>query len=130
MTLKLEVGKTYKRRDGVIIDIVELVEGGIIYPFRCDRGQTYTPEGEMFGTKDPSPYDIVSEVKPETPSPVRTVTRKEVVPGVYGNVKAYINGAGKIGAEATCLDKDNIREAIATLTLIADALENGDETTS
>lgn len=131
MTLKLEVGKSYKRRGGTLTRITKTTES-VVYPYTDEEGFTYREDGVYWHSENPHKWDIVEEVKTQvtTRSPVRTVTRKEVVPGVYGNVKAYINGAGKIGAQATCLDKDNIREAIATLTLIADALENGDEATS
>ena len=128
MTLKLEVGKTYKRRDGVVVEIVELT-GGTIYPFRSDLRDTYTTDGQLWGRDQVSTYDLIEEVKPETPSPVRTVTRKEIVPGKYlGEV--WITNGGQVFMPAISRNTSDLRKVIATLTLIADALEQGDETSS
>jgi hypothetical protein len=62
--------------------------------------------------------------------PVRTVTRKEVVPGVYGAVRVYsasdMRARVYIGhsefREPLSLEPDELRAAAATLTEIADAL--------
>lgn len=53
--------------------------------------------------------------------PVRMVTRKEIVAGKYGNVRVYENG--DVDLTRTIGGADEIRAAIATLTQIADALE-------
>jgi plastocyanin len=58
------------------------------------------------------------------PSPVRTVTRKEIVPGEYGVVRVYhdesiLSVAMDFGLSIAAID-----QAIQTLTEIRDALEN------
>lgn len=79
-----------------------------------------------------SDYRIISRAYDATPSPVRTVTRKEIVPGVYGRVKLHDGGAW--GAEIEFvgdygwtgyprLTPAELRAAIATLTEIADAMD-------
>ena len=62
--------------------------------------------------------------------PVRTVTRKEIVPGVYDGVEiTHVDTDGHGRAVNVCIGMDNgfgpegLRAAIATLTEIADALE-------
>ena len=55
-------------------------------------------------------------------SPVRTVTRKEIVPGVYGKVQVF--GSGYIATEMML--PSDLTAAIATLTEIRDAMA-GDE---
>lgn len=68
-------------------------------------------------------FRIVSRANPA--GPVRTVARKELVCGSYGNV--YVEKYDdRIGASMEfSADADRIRSAIATLTEIADALEGG-----
>lgn len=85
-----------------------------------------------------APYRIISRANP---SPVRTVTRKEIVPGVYGKVSVQGKWKDKVGiaivgspidAESSVtvlighvqLSSDELRAAAETLIQIADALEN------
>ena len=69
-------------------------------------------------------FRIVSRAKPA--GPVRTVTRKEIVPGTYGKVKVdlYDDGSPLLRLDFPKSIAE-IRAAIATLTEIADALEGG-----
>ncbi len=55
--------------------------------------------------------------------PVRTVTKKEIVPGVYGAVKVHDPGSEyvRINVDAA-MDVDELTDAIETLTQIRDAL--------
>lgn len=73
------------------------------------------------------PSVIFKPVTEESDGPVRTVTRKEIVGGTYGDVMV-----GDVGPSAErvpiCIPNrfysaDEIRAAIATLTEIAEALE-------
>lgn len=59
------------------------------------------------------------------PSPVRTVTRKEIVPGVYGFVRVHDPGSKyvRINIDAAMSVAD-LTQAIETLTEIRDALVN------
>ena len=53
-------------------------------------------------------------------SPVRTVTRKEVVPGEYGRVQVFDGGAVSV----TYCPYSDLTAAIATLTEIRDAMQD------
>ena len=113
-------------------DVVECVKSprpewwteGKHYSVNSDRSVTDN-EGDpiRFQEHDGSIFRIVSRAKPA--GPVRTVTRKELVCGSYGNV--YVEKYDdRIGASMEfSADADRIRAAIATLTEIADALEGG-----
>ena len=143
MTLKLEVGKTYKRRDGTLIRITGTTDS-IVYPYKDEEGISYTKDGVYWKIEEPDRRDLIEEVKPETPSPVRTVTRKEVVPGVYGRISISLDDDNTtVGIQRTSrsgklhekeivhyFNAKELREAAALMIEIADALENGDETTS
>ena len=127
----LEVGKSYRRRDGSKDTIVEN-DGHQSHPFNSKRGLSYTKGGRYFGNTE-SGYDLVAEWtdEPAPTGPVRTVTRKEIVPGVYGLVTVE----NRVGGCRLALPRDNffcadnvdeLRAAIATLTEIADAMEARD----
>ena len=66
--------------------------------------------------------DAEAELAPT--GPVRTVTRKEIVPGVYGNVIVWNDGSGDVSV-INMRTATELRAVIATLTEIADALEGG-----
>lgn len=79
--------------------------------------------------------DIIAEwtdepATPEPPSPVRTVTRKEIVPGTYGFITVH-SAAGRgvfLGfPDDTVASPVQLRAAIATLTQIAEALEESEQ---
>jgi hypothetical protein len=60
-----------------------------------------------------------------TQGPVRTVTRKEIVPGVYGCVKVHDPGSKFVRINMDdALGVAELRAAAATLIEIADALED------
>ena len=81
--------------------------------------------------------DAEAELAPT--GPVRTVTRKEIVPGVYGKVSIHQlrgdNGqvylallscpADKVNTAHVQMTATELRAAVATLSEIADALEGG-----
>ena len=52
-------------------------------------------------------------------------TRKEIVPGVYGNVIVWNDGSGDVSV-INMRTATELRAVIATLTEIADALEGGE----
>ena len=79
-------------------------------------------EGSGNWNENEATFRIVSRAKPT--GPVRTVTRKEIVPGLYpGDVR--VTKSREIFMQASRRDADTIRAAIATLTEIAEALEGG-----
>ena len=58
MTLQLEVGKTYRARNG---DVVKIVEGDAV-DFFDEAGCIYDSKGKFFnGSGEPEPYDLIEE---------------------------------------------------------------------
>ena len=66
---------------------------------------------------------IPSRKVKNTQGPVRTVTRKEIVPGCYGIV--HVATTGHVGINTYSRNPAELRAAAATLIEIADALEDG-----
>lgn len=59
------------------------------------------------------------------PSPIRTVTRKEIVPGVYGHISIDVTSNKYVGVHINSnMDAAELREAAHILNQIAEALEN------
>ena len=105
-----------RRRDGEKIGPITVSDiDGFRYTYKSDG--SYLKEYA-------SPLDIITEWTDEPTGPVRTVTRKEIVPGTYGYVTTSgPNDAGvRITFPAARLNATEIRAAAATLTEIADAL--------
>lgn len=122
--MKIEVGKYYKTRDGrkVVIDHRGIDGGEFCY--RSLDGAWYRDDGRYLPNYE-HPNDLVAEW---IDGPVRTVTRKEIVPGVYGKVEvlcAYGRGVDlAFPTNDTVWDAPEIRAAITTLSEIADAMED------
>ena len=125
--MKLEVGKYYRDADGNKYGPMECVkstehpwnEAGSVscHVWRCDGTSKW--QGD--------PTLIAEWPSDDAPTgPVRTVTRttREIVPGVYGKVQ--IGEPCNIGISVFMnhvFTRDQLRAAIATLTEIAQALE-------
>lgn len=121
--MKIEAGKYYKTKSGKKVG-----------PAVKERewfdlsGFGYFQNGErMAGVESDN---LVSEWPVE--SPVRTVTRKEIVPGVY-DIISVPEGPHPIGRVLIHMDRSSrgatpseLRAAAATMTELADALENPD----
>lgn len=121
--VKLEVGKYYKRRDGRKVGpMVRNTAGDYTetHPFACEQGYTYKVDGGYLIENREDVFDIIAEWGDEPASPVRTGTRKEIVLGVYGKVRVTAGMYIHVNSMSTAAD---IRAAIATLTQIADAME-------
>lgn len=143
--MKIEAGKYYKTRDGRKVGPMrELDRETTDWPW-TDKledmpEQRYTDDGKEIGTG--SDCDLVSEWLPwetiDYKSPIRTVTRREIVPGTYGNVyvKGEISGhpLGRVclvgvstTTDAVGLTAEELREAAHILNQIAEVLqENGE----
>lgn len=78
-------------------------------------------EGDRFAWSSAT-FEVVSRA---SQGPVRTVTRKEIVPGVYGVLEVAVV-EDWVGIEMSVLGAgpEELRAAIATLVQIADALED------
>lgn len=129
--MKLKIGGFYRTRDGRKVGPMRKPHG-VNERYQWDAtgehgtGQFYKDTGEADDGHD---YDLIAEWVDEPAAqpaaPVRTVTRKEIVPGAYGRVHVTSADDG-VDIEANLHSDDiaSIRAAIATLTEIADALED------
>lgn len=130
--MKIEAGKYYKARDGRKVGPMERnVESAIELPW-LERGNdqcAWHGDGKRYvGSKAPE-WDLVAEWTDEPTSPVRTVTRREIVPGTYGLVVVSggpDQGGGPfvrvvLGREA--FDASELRAAAKVFTDLADALD-------
>lgn len=132
MAVKLEVGKFYKTRDGDKVGPMEKWAQTVAHKWQQRGGtNTYDGGGDIWADDGSSIYrcpDLIAEWTEDeaTTGPVRTVTRKEIVDGKYGNVEVYYDIAH--GLTVTCRGclktHAEIRATIATLTEIAEALED------
>ena len=126
MGLKLEPDAFYRAEDGSKV--------GPMIGYRDDTyfDIGYGKEGlwryDGFDVWDYGKNNLIAPWTTEPTGPVRTVTRKEIVPGVYGDVELAGDDtySGAFGIRInTLMDASRLRAAIATLTEIADALEDG-----
>ncbi len=63
MTLQLEVGKTYKDREGNLVTITDKTDYDCTYPYFCNGNQsTYMPDGRFREYHTYHDYDLVEEV--------------------------------------------------------------------
>lgn len=86
--MKLEVGKTYKSRDGVIVKITHKTSNEI-FPYWGDSYHTYTKYGEFLPDAG-HPLDLISEVK--QPKNKEIYMKPEVEDEVNKVVLSCING--------------------------------------
>lgn len=128
--MKLEVGKEYRSEAGDTVQVI-LNDGTHPYPFKCSDGRWRCNDGRVWENGVRCTDDLIAPWPSEPTGPVRTVTRttKEIVPGVYGKVQVHCcHGRGvdlEFPSNDLVWDESDIRAAIATLTEIADALEDG-----
>lgn len=115
--MKIEAGKYYKTRDGRKVGPTEDRYPYFKVPSMADY---YYGNGSIWSSHE-SPSDIISEWQEETPSPIRTVTRREIVAGNYGLIQIFDNGCMYI--ETDTYTADQCREAAHLLNQIAEALE-------
>ncbi len=130
--MQIEVGKYYRTRDGRKVGPMAQSE----WP-ECahieGQGGLWNWNGSPhfpFNEDTDSPY-LIAEWNEAPTGPVRTVTRKEIVvtrkeivPGVYGNVIVWNDGSGDVSV-MNMRTATELRAAVATLSEIADALEGG-----
>jgi len=122
--MQIEAGKYYRRRDGKKRGPA-WTDGNQPHPWCVPFDESehwYRDDGaSCLGNAD---ADLIAEWTEAPTGPVRTVTRKEIVPGVYGNVIVWNDGSGDVSV-MNMRTATELRAAIATLTEIADALEGG-----
>ena len=62
--IKLEVGKTYRNREGEKVKIVRK-DDGVAYPYTGDDDEWYAENGQWSYDSEEDPYDLIEEVKKE-----------------------------------------------------------------
>lgn len=133
--MKLEAGKYYRTRDGRKVGPITLFESNQKKYFHVIDGRAWWMDGYCIkGETQGRGSDLIAEWTDEPKEvgfgepvgrefgagPVRTVTRKEIVPGVYGKVRVYDDGAVFMYATT---DRADLTAAIETLTAIKEAME-------
>lgn len=136
--MKIEVG-TLQEIGAKVGDVVELVAWGLVWnkyndhargkhytvgEDRLDSGRGYFMIGDAHGRD--KRWRIISRANQ---GPVREVTRKEIVPGVYGKVRVHDPGSKyvRINVDAA-MDADELTATIDTLTQIRDAMADSSAT--
>lgn len=140
MSLQIKEGTYYRTRDGRKVGNLSET-GNSSWPWvdriagLWFRGDGYSCPGSLDLHRDED--DIISAWVDEPTSPVRTETRKVIVPGVYGRLHiapgrsgvgpeimiAMANRHGLAISSTHTWTLGETRDAIANLTLVADALE-------
>lgn len=103
MTLQLEVGKTYRARNGDVVRIIRSKIGRYL-KFICDDGYYYTIDGCCPGANDSR--DLIEEAIPETFDPLARVI-------------SALDDAERAEAEAM----ERIRESLAELRAAVEAAQ-------
>lgn len=132
--MKIEEGKFYRTRDGQKIGPMQSNWcDDRCWPFVCrpahDR-MYWRRDGEACAGNVNNMRPDLDLVAEWTESPVRTVTRKEIVFGVFGKVmvnEGPTKGTFNSVSMAPTKDPDELRAAAATLTEIAEALSQRTE---
>ena len=125
MGLKLEVGKMYTDRTGNVRGPMRLIKNPAWHKF-TDGNLSWGEYGTALSTGTEFDNDLIAEWTTEPTGPVRMVTRKEIVPGVYGGLEVgqAVDGHVFIAMGIHRVDAEAIDALIAHLTVIRDALED------
>ena len=128
--MQIEVGKKYVTRDGRVVgpmvksDGRRWPSGFYIAHLHGDENAWWSDGG--YGALQERPEDLISEWTNEPKSPVRTVTRMEIVSGVYGAITVGDTNDGKVFAAMATVyhDANSLRSAAMILSQIAEALDS------
>jgi hypothetical protein len=113
--MNIEEGKFYRTRDGRKVGPMSIKSPRLVWVNGIE-GDWYKKDGRRSSFTEQED-DLIKEWQD---GPVRTVTRKEIVPGSYGCVVVCNDGS----VSAACDTAAELRAAAATLIEIADALED------
>lgn len=119
--------KDLNLKEGDVVEVVETGHGSSSFigtRYTAKQGeygfQVYTDAGKWNVINNPDSKWVYKVVSRANSGPVRTVTRKKIVPGIYGAVRVREDGRVSTlsvrGAEA-------LTQTINTLTLIRDAMQ-------
>ena len=118
-------GKFYRTRENIKVGPARRQDDASYYNWTV-AGNWYTDEGRYVGRDEDHLLDLIAEWTDEPPGPVRSVTRKEIVPGQYGIVRVFARDNEwlplRVEMPSLGYTADELRAAAATLTEIADAL--------
>lgn len=120
--MKIEHGKFYKTRSGCKVGPAKMTDQSwsLEEGFVWSLGGAYLYRENGTTSSEPDDYVVAEWVE----GPVRTVTRTEIVGGVYGAVQitAVYDDGVNIYANSGKWSADDLRAAAATFIEIADAL--------
>ena len=93
--LKLEVGKKYRSRKGMVVEIIayRLLDDDDLFPFQGCNGIWYKENGQLNVGLVDSPYDLIEEIKEEKMEKVEKDIQKQELKLKVG--KTYRNREGK-----------------------------------
>ena len=120
--MQIEAGKHYRTREGSRVGPMAYHE----YGWSADDGFTiYDTNGRRVLGIGEEPTDLVAEW--QDGGPVRTVTRREIVPGVYGIMSIKENHPRHTNSVNVCIQPthataDELDAAARTLQQLAEAL--------
>ena len=124
MTVKIEIGKYYRTRSGLKVGPISRYNA-LEHPYIWrPAGWLWTENGERYAGQEE--HDIIAEWADDQPlaGPVviETITRKRIVPGVYGDVVVLNDGPRSVSM-MPCNTVEGLTAAITTLTAIRDAMQ-------
>ena len=132
--MKIEAGKYYRTRDGRKVGPIELSEpsrGWATAPGYLNS-TWYTQENQVYGDcvgrvsiHGECPRDLIAEWtdEPATPKPSPFVTRRELVPGVYGKISVIKDDMDEVHIECNeWLTADELDEAAHLFSQLAEYL--------
>lgn len=128
--MQIEAGKFYRTRDGRKVGpmVKECARSYDWSGAEGEKGRIYREGGAHGGSyvRNIPDLDIVAEWQDEPTGPVRTVTRREIVPGVYGIVHVWKQeGVGLCFSIAgRPHSADELRSAAMVLSQLAEALDD------
>ena len=126
MGLNLEVGKKYTDRTGNVRGPMRLIKDPAWHKF-TDGKLSWGEHGEALSTGTEFDNDLIALWQDAPTGPVRTVTRKEIVPGVYGGLEVgqSVNGMVFLAMPIANFGREQIETLIDNLGTVRDALEDG-----
>lgn len=135
--MKIEAGKSYVARDGEVWMNARLAKGydkgeGYTWTLDDNNGEefSFTVDGKFWLDDDEvCEHDLVSQIGVEvvSSSAIRTVTRREIVPGKYGIVEVGEVSVSRARIATTVeygfTSVDQLREAANLFNQLAEVLE-------
>jgi hypothetical protein len=128
--IQIEEGKFYKTRTGRKVGPMVPELRGYRKPFKWTTPELDSPwcdDGSYMNKDRKSDEDLVAEWVETNTSPVRTETRKVVVPGSYSNVKVepgYEPSRIGVSIPRVSLNAEQLRAASDVFLALVDALES------